>query len=250
MPPLPPAAPPAWPTALTHSARHRALSRGVEEGLAGGPAPCQGGPGRLHPHCPHTPQLLSCPRGPAPRGEATSIYSPFVPPPVAFLWDLLSPPAPMAGSPKTPAGPLQTWVTGVAASAQPPWPPCSEGAWGPGWVALDFWGVSKSRGWGAARACARVRVSAGRGCLVWYWGDRPVGAVGFSLSATVPSPLLTPLAPTGGLCPPNAWPRRTCPAESPPAPGLGQEGPRGWESPRPCALGPGLHDKRLGSDLN
>lgn len=71
------------------------------------------------PHCSPHPQLLSCPWGPAPRGEATSIYSPFVPPPVAFLWDLLSPPAPMAGSPETPACPLHTWVTGSGLSPAP-----------------------------------------------------------------------------------------------------------------------------------
>lgn len=202
----------------------------MEEGLDGGPGPCQGGPGRLHPHRPPHPQLLSCPRGPDPRGEATSIYSPFVPPPVAFLWDLLSPPAPMAGSPETPACPLQTWVTGSGLSPAP-MASLLRGRLGP-WVdGPGFLGCLRKQGWWAARVCACVCVSAGRGCLVWYWGPGLWALCDSALSATVPTPLLAPLAPTRGLCPPNARPRRTCPAESPLAPGLGQEGPRGRESP-------------------
>lgn len=125
----------------------------MEEGLDGGPGPCQGGPGRLHPHRPPHPQLLSCPRGPDPRGEATSIYSPFVPPPVAFLWDLLSPPAPMAGSPETPACPLQTWVTGSGLSPAP-MASLFRGRLGP-WVdGPGFLGCLRKQGWWAARVCA------------------------------------------------------------------------------------------------
>lgn len=112
MPPLPPAAPPARPTSLTCCARHGALSgagsppwrcvcahvcpcacvrtRACLSTLAratGDPGQCPsfvsgGAAADSHPHpYPHLPPSC-CPRG-RPRGEATYIYSPSVPPQAA-----------------------------------------------------------------------------------------------------------------------------------------------------------------------
>lgn len=115
VPPLPPAAPPARPASLTCSARHRALSRGGSRTLGPWGRVCvcacvsadgmgdpgqgpsfvsgwRGGCASAPPPSLHLP-LSCCPRG-RPRSEATSIYSPSVPPPVSSFLPARLPPAP------------------------------------------------------------------------------------------------------------------------------------------------------------
>lgn len=76
------------PLCMSLSSEQGPVGRGCgREGRTGGPGQSQGGPCcRFHPAPSHTPRrLLACPQGPDPRVEATSIYSPSVPPQVTSL---------------------------------------------------------------------------------------------------------------------------------------------------------------------